>query len=337
MLPADARFAGQCGGEQMSRVFKSEFAESIRAFLKHKRNLGYKYSAGEYQLSTFDKYCASHGFGPQLSRESVEGWIFEKEAATPSPYRGHLSPVREFGRFLTACGDTEAYVISDRFTCRRYRPAPYCLTENEICRFFDACSGISGKFKWRTVVLPAFFMLMHCCGLRTVEARTLLLSDAHIDEGFFDIMGSKHRRSRRVFLADDVKSFFERYDREISTVFSARRFFFPSSESGCCSSACICNNFNDIWDAAGLRKPCGKQPGPYAFRHHFAFANINRWTAEGKNVNAMLPYLMRYMGHGSLESTYYYIHLVPDFFADYAKLTQTLEDMIPEVNADYED
>jgi hypothetical protein len=49
----------------------------------------------------------------------------------------------------------------------------------------------------------------------------------------------------------------------------------------------------------------------------------------------MLPYLMRYMGHSSLESTSYYVHLVPDFFAAYAKMTGSLEDMIPEVG--YED
>jgi integrase len=321
----------------MSYVFRSKLARSILAFMEHKHNMGYKYSTEEYHLSTLDRYCASHGLGPQLSRELVEGWIFEKEDLTPSSYRDYLSPVREFGRFLMACGDAEAYVVSDRFVSRRHRPTPYYLTEYEIRRFFDACYGIESKFKWRTIVLPAFFLLMHCCGLRTVEARTLLLSDAHIDKGFFDITGSKHHRSRRVFLNDDVKSLFERYDKEVSDVFPGRRFFFPSSKNTCCSSACICNNFNGTWDAAGLRKPSGKQPGPYAFRHHFAFANINRWTVERKNVNAMIPYLMRYMGHKSLESTYYYIHLVPDFFADYAKLTQTLEDMIPEVNTDYED
>jgi len=52
---------------------------------------------------------------------------------------------------------------------------------------------------------------------------------------------------------------------------------------------------------------------------------------EGKNVHAMLPYLMRYMGHSSLESTYYYIHLSPDYFQQYSVLSASMEDLIPEV------
>ncbi len=45
----------------------------------------------------------------------------------------------------------------------------------------------------------------------------------------------------------------------------------------------------------------------------------------------MLPYLMRYMGHSSLEKTYYYVHLIPDYFADYDAATENLESLLPEV------
>lgn len=77
------------------------------------------------------------------------------------------------------------------------------------------------------------------------------------------------------------------------------------------------------------------KPRAYDFRHHFACANIMRWSEEGRDVHAMLPYLMRYMGHASLESTYYYIHLIPDYFPQYFALTASAEDLIPEVE-DYE-
>jgi integrase len=35
----------------------------------------------------------------------------------------------------------------------------------------------------------------------------------------------------------------------------------------------------------------------------------------------MLPYLARYMGHASIESSYYYIHTSPDFMHAYAHIT----------------
>ena len=80
--------------------------------------------------------------------------------------------------------------------------------------------------------------------------------------------------------------------------------------------------FNRIWDQAGLpRRAGGQRPRPYDFRHHFAYANIERWMAEGIDVAAMLPYLSAYMGHATVESTYYYIHTSPDFMDAYAHIT----------------
>src|SRR6185437_4638523 len=58
--------------------------------------------------------------------------------------------------------------------------------------------------------------------------------------------------------------------------------------------------FGRIWDQAGLpRSAGGQQPRPYDFRHHFAYACIERWMKQRKDVAAMLPYLSRYMGHAT--------------------------------------
>lgn len=80
---------------------------------------------------------------------------------------------------------------------------------------------------------------------------------------------------------------------------------------------------------AGLPRPVGaKAPRPYDFRHHFAYANLHRWMADGTDTAAMVPYLSAYMGHAEVASTYYYIHTSPDFLDDYAHITQGL---LPEV------
>jgi integrase/recombinase XerD len=66
-------------------------------------------------------------------------------------------------------------------------------------------------------------------------------------------------------------------------------------------------------------------------RHHFAWTNLNRWVQEGADVNVMLPYLMRYMGHSHIKSTLYYFHFVPEFFGTFAEKTKSLESLLPEV------
>ena len=48
----------------------------------------------------------------------------------------------------------------------------------------------------------------------------------------------------------------------------------------------------------------------------------------------MLPYLMRYMGHSSLDSTYYYVHLIPDFFPAYQEMAVSAKKLLPEVDGD---
>jgi hypothetical protein len=52
---------------------------------------------------------------------------------------------------------------------------------------------------------------------------------------------------------------------------------------------------------------------------------------EGIDAVAMLPYLSRYMGHATFESTYYYVHTSPDFMGSYAELTSKSRSVLPEV------
>jgi hypothetical protein len=52
---------------------------------------------------------------------------------------------------------------------------------------------------------------------------------------------------------------------------------------------------------------------------------------QGKDVAAMQPYLSRYMGHATFDSTYYYIHTSPDFINAYAQITRGSASLLPEV------
>ena len=89
--------------------------------------------------------------------------------------------------------------------------------------------------------------------------------------------------------------------------------------------------FRRVWTRAGLEWPqAGKRPRPYDFRHRFAFANIERWTRDGVDVMAMLPYLAACMGHAGIDSTLYYVHASPDFMDGYADLVADAERVVPE-------
>lgn len=114
--------------------------------------------------------------------------------------------------------------------------------------------------------------------------------------------------------------------------FTSRETFFVSTRGNPVTAATVGVMFSRIWAQAELPRPAaGTQPSPYAFRHHFAYANIERWMAHGQDVTALLPYLSRYMGHATFESTYHYVHTSPDFMRGYADIAAAGTSPLPEV------
>lgn len=187
--------------------------------------------------------------------------------------------------------------------------------------------------KGRHLVLPAIFRLIYCCGLRCKETRTLARENVHLDEGFLDILQSKGPKSRRVHISGELVEYLAAYDRRISRLFPERATFFPNREDHPYSASWLEQNFLRFWYAAfPEKKDSGISIRAYDFRHHFVYANMNRWLREGKDVNAMLPYLMRYMGHSEIKNTLYYFHLVPDIYGGILEMSGHSEGLIPEVD-----
>jgi integrase len=265
-----------------------------------------------------------------FDRETVEGWVGE-QLDRSGRYRSWMSYIRDFGHWLQGHGDTDAYVLSERWKAPFVPAHPYLLTTNEIERFFVAAAHLDAQSPWRWQAV-AFFTLMHSCGIRTGEARALLTEQVDLRAGRIEVIGSKGRRSRRLPVTGQVIDALAACDQASARRFPGRRTFFVSSTGNQVGAAAVGVVFNRIWDQAGLPRPAGgQQPRPYDFRHHFAYANIERWMTQGRDVAAMLPYLTRYMGHAGFESTFYYVHTSPDFMRAYADLTAQGASVLPEV------
>ena len=141
-------------------------------------------------------------------------------------------------------------------------------------------------------MFPALYRFLYCCGVRCGEARKLKCCDVHLDDGFVDILNTKSHRDRRLYLSEELITYLRKYDGAISKSFPQREYFFPGGHGGICSSSALSSNFRNIWLSAGLKRDGNVKPRAYDFRHHFACANIMRWSEEGKDVHAMLPYLI---------------------------------------------
>jgi len=316
--------------------FISKLAPKLNDFIEFKNSLGIQYASSRYYLQQLDKYNLENGNYEVLRKDVTEGWANQHTIKTISRDRSWIPPIREFGRYLQSMGYQDNYILDDRYTIQRYSAEVYLMSDNEIQAFFRECDSFVLKMNipGRKYVYPALFRFMFCCGVRCREARNLKCKDVHLDKGFVDILQSKALRDRRLFLSQELIDYLTQYDMAISKCFPSREYFLPSTHGGIVSSNSLSGNFRNIWLSAGLKRDGKVKPRAYDFRHHFACANIMRWSIEGKDVQAMLPYLMRYMGHSSIESTYYYIHLIPDYFPQYSALTSPMEHLIPEVEYD---
>ena len=312
-----------------SHGFVSAFAPQLEQYLTFKQAMGCYGTSRVWYLRQFDTYSACHG-ATVFDRDTVEGWVLERLDRS-GRYRSWMSYIRDFGRWLQARGYADAYVLSDQWKASFVPAHPYLLSREEIDRFFTAAAHLDTSCPWRWQAV-AFFTLMHSCGLRTGEARTLRAEQVDLRGRHLDIIWAKGNRSRRLPITDQVIDVLAACDRASGDRFPSRATFFVSGRGNPVTAATVGVMFNRIWDQAGLARPTtGLRPRPYAFRHHFAYANLERWMTQGADAAALLPYLSRYMGHAGFESTFYYVHTSPDFMRGYADLAGAGASLLPQV------
>jgi integrase len=315
------------------RQVRKPLNELVDEFILYKRSLGYVYVTEEIYLSNFvafvSRFNAKQNDVPD--KLTVNAFL-EVHKNTPGSLYGIVCTLREFSRHLILKGYSEAYVIPPKTVVQPIAEPPYFFTSEEISCFFEKLDGVQPhlSFKGRDLVLPMLFRLLYCCGLRCKEALLLTCDHVGLENCYLDINQSKGPKSRRIFISSELAQYMKTYDARISILFPERIYFFPN-DHGHYKGSFISNNFWRFWKKAYPDFPKGSRPRAYDLRHHFAWANLNGWAAEGLDINVLLPYLMRYMGHKHIKETLYYFHFVPEFFPVYNNLVVGTDSVLPEV------
>ena len=317
-----------------ARGFSGPFAAQIEGFLSFKESVGIKSGSRDSTLRDFDRWCSETG-ATEFDRGTVEGWVLDMKGRRSPDHLSWMSHIRELGRWMAANGDPGAYVLSGDFRAKAVRVEPYLVTQAEADAFFDAARAVEAPppWGWQSV---AYFGLMACCGLRTCEVRRLAVSDVDLSAGTVDVRWSKGNRSRLLpvggQMAGELAACGARSDASFGP---GRAAFFVTGSGGPVTPGASAARFRRIWREAGNPgSKGGRTPRAYDFRHRFAYANLERWGREGVDVMAMLPYLSRYMGHATLDSTLYYVHTSPDFLAGFSASVSSASSVLPEVGFD---
>jgi len=313
---------------------RSSLADGIWGFLEFKRACGVSGGDRDWIMRDMDRFFESTS-ACAIDRNSVEGYIEHRiETAQPETYNW-ICYVRDFTRWAALEGLGGYVVPAGSYKTGNMRKAPYLLTESEVDSFFGAIPSAcrSGVWSWQA---KAFFGLMHACGLRTGEAAALAVENVDLGGSRLKIASSKGNRTRMLPLTSEVKGMLSECHAATSGAFGeARAGFFVNNRGKPVTVKMAGWMFGRIWESAGLpAEKSGARPRAYCFRHRFAYANIERWAREGLDVDAMLPYLAKYMGHAHIGSTYYYVHTSPDFMSGFAGMARSTDSVMPGVGFD---
>lgn len=321
----------------MIYTFESCFAARIEDFIAQKNALGFSYLESCRLLRDFDRFCLAYFPDVDLlTKELCLAWATKKSTEGNNTFRNRMMPVREFARYLIRNGES-AYVLPPSLVRKDTPYAPYIYTQSEILAIWNVLDDIKprGGFPVRHFVIPAMVKLLYCCGLRPAEARRLRMEDVDLVRGRLNIIESKQHRSRIVMMTDDVTEMLVCCNSAISAVMPKRQPFFPNSEGGFYGKRGLEKTFRQTLKKARIAGTGRRSPRLYDFRHTFATHRLYHWMREGKDLNAMLPYLSAYMGHAQLSDTYYYIHLVPGLMEEMSGIAfSSAEALLPEVETD---
>ncbi len=298
-------------------MFKSALAPYIQGLLDQKRALGFKYDTEEYVLGKFDKYwIETNGDTDTITMEALSGWVKQRPTEGKSTQSLRISVVKQLAIYMNGIGKV-SYIPMDRIRCPK--PVIHILTIPEIIDLFRVIDSFKPKKQSPGVTRMAdgyrlIFRLILTTGLRRGEAVSIRICDINWENNSIIIRNAKGHKDRIVFMAGDLAGPLSEYIDQNQS-FSPTEWVFPSFDpSRHFSAGALAIRFRTFWNETCFASDTVKAPTIHSLRHTYVVLRMNGWMLEGLDLNVMLPYLSRALGHKSSNETFYYYHHVMEAF-----------------------
>lgn len=315
--------------------WKSELGPYIQDFIALKRANKFSYLVEEGILNKFDKLCYEHYKLDciNISRELISLWC-TKKATEQGNYRNQrVALIRRFISYLNSLG-FHAYIPEK--VGSHEKVIVYVPTFKEMQVFFRYVDNYlptspAAVVKRLNFCYPFLFRLLFCCGLRISEACYAKRNKIDLKTGKMTILKSKGLKDREIYIAPDLCKELKRYDDAINSIEPNRIFFFPGSHFGKpINEKSVDYKFKKFWKEV-YPDWSNRYPSPNCLRHLFVVRRITLWSKENKDLNVMMPYLSKYLGHSSPQETYYYYHHLESIYPIIQEKDKHSSLIIPEV------
>jgi len=289
---------------------KSPFAPYIEGLLAQKRAGGYIYDSEAKTLESFDRFYIEQGLvGAEITRDIFMAWAEQRETENLATRARRATVLRQLALYMKALGK-DAYVSNISFSTNK--AVVHVLSAKELAALFAVIDtytiGIPA-LRYFELEYRLLFRLYYCCGMRLFEGVKLTWQDVDLTDGSITILQSKGRKDRVVYMADDLCGFLSDYLLAMKRLVPETPWVFPGRDpSKHIVKHSVCRKFREFWAKTPYAEHCDKQPTPHCLRHTYVVDKMNEWMAQGKDLGVMMAYLSAYLGHSTMEETFYYYH-----------------------------
>ncbi len=286
----------------------------VDEYLNVRRAMGFKLADVEAHLHRFLTFMEGRRASVITTKLAV-AWAKEDLTSHPAQWAARLSIVRCFARFWSAVDARTEVPPASLLVARRERRAPHIYSDVEIEGLLREAAALRSRLGLRSRTLTTLLGLLASTGLRHGEALRLDLDDVDLEEGVLTVRETKFNKTRLVPLHPTTTRALAAYVKmraEVAASSWSRRLLVKENGQpyGRHGTRAI---FVDLCKKTGISAN-GARRGPRLqdMRHTFAVATVIGWYRRGVDVEARMPLLATYLGHGNPADTYWYLSNVPE-------------------------
>lgn len=293
--------------------------DSVTAYLRLRRSLGFRLMKDEHLLGDFAAFMEKRGELHITAKLAVQ-WAKQPASGDMNYLAGRLRAVRSFARHHIMNDPQTEIPSADLLPRRRSTFQPHIFSRKEIEHILaDSLQRRKGLKPITRLGRYTIYGLLSVTGMRVSEVRNLDVSDVDFDMGVITIRNTKFGKSRLVPVHATTCAALRQY-REQRDAFLAGGdvdYFFISQLGHRICHGGLDRSFRRLMRRLGLRDALApKGPRLHDLRHSMAVEVLRQCYQSGANPERRLPALSTYLGHTNLSHTYWYLHQNPELMTE---------------------
>ena len=291
--------------------------EHLDVYVTQRRAMGFELKTGEYLLRQFCRWLTEHGKKDSFTIEDAIQWAIEPPNGAPVWLSQRLTAIRPFAAWLHASGADVPVIPARLLPVRTTRRAPFIYSQADLDHLLHACAFVFANVRV-AATMSTLIGLLAATGLRITEALHLSVPDLDTDNDVLFVRGKKTPLDRLVPLHPSTTRALADYlelPERCATNPAPDGPIFVNNIGGTFVSETIEQHFHVLVDALDIGGPSQPHARLHDFRHTFCTRHmIAAYTHDG-DPQRTLTLLATWLGHTSVEHTYWYLSAAPQLLA----------------------